>query len=412
MGYIIHQMEFLRSITSRDAIKIIETFPVSLNTEIAKIENGLNRIIAEDIISEEDIPPFSRSTVDGYAVKSKDTYGAKETSPIFLSLDGSIKTGENTELSVTEGHSISISTGAMIPDGADGVVMLEYIRPLGDAIEVTRGIHTGENICFKGEDIRKGDLVLKKGKRLTPFDLGILSSLGITQFTVFKTPKVALISSGDEIVPADSIPPVGKIRDINRYTVSNILIREGADVSFLGIAKDSMEEISEKLISAKGFDMILISGGSSKGERDYIVDAIEALGGNILFHGINIKPGKPTIFGRLWDKPIFGLPGHPVSCIMVTIRFVVPLVKKLKGEHEKMDRVPIMGILTTNIPSTYGIEEYVRVSIEMKDGVCYINPVFSKSSVISSLAVSYGYIIIPEAQEGIEQGEIIEVHKF
>jgi molybdopterin molybdotransferase len=404
-------MEFLKSITRKAALEIIDAFPLNPKMETVDIENALDRVLAEDIISEEDIPPFSRSLVDGFAVKAKDTYGAKETSPLFLTVSGRVEIGQETDIILDDGHCAGISTGAMIPEGTDGIVMEEYIRRLPDAVEVTKTVHKGENICFRGEDITKGNMVLKKGKKLSPFDIGILSALGIKNPPVFKKPEIAVISSGDEITAIDEIPPPGKIRDINRYTVSNLLRKESVNITFVGIARDSIDEITEKLLSAQKYDVILISGGSSKGERDYITDAIEKLGGKILFHGVNIKPGKPTIFGKLWDKPIFGLPGHPNSCIMAVIRFVLPLLQRLKGELLQDSR-RIKAALTTNVPSSYGIEEYARVSIEVVDGTYQATPIFAKSSVISSLALAPGYIIIPESTEGYEKDEEVEVYFF
>jgi molybdopterin molybdotransferase len=404
-------MEFLKSITRKAALEIIHAFPLNPGIEMVDIENALDRVLAEDIISVEDIPPFSRSLVDGFAVKAKDTYGAKETSPLFLTVNGRVEIGLETDIVLGEGQCAGISTGAMIPEGTDGIVMEEHVRRLPDAVEVTKTVHKGENICFRGEDISKGAVVLKKGKKLSPFDIGILSALGITKPPVFKKPEIALISSGDEITAIDETPPPGKIRDINRYTVSNLLKKAGINITFAGIARDSIDEITEKLISAQKYDVILISGGSSKGERDYITDAIEKLGGSILFHGVNIKPGKPTIFGNLWDKPIFGLPGHPISCIMAVIIFVLPLLQKLKGEFLPDIRW-IKAALTTNVPSSYGIEEYARVSVEAVDGAYRATPIFAKSSVISSLARASGYIIIPENTEGYEKDEEVEVYFF
>jgi molybdopterin molybdotransferase len=404
-------MEFLKSITRKAALEIINAFPLNPKVETIDIEDALDRVLAENIISGEDIPPFSRSLVDGFAVKVKDTYGAKETSPLFLTVSGRVEIGQKTDIILDDGHCAGISTGAMIPEGTDGIVMEEYVRRMPDAVEVTKTVHKGENICFQGEDITKGDVVLKKGKILSPFDIGILSALGIIKPLVFKKPEIALISSGDEITSIDETPPLGKIRDINRYTVSNILRKEGVNITFVGIARDSINEITEKLISAQNYDAILISGGSSKGERDYITDAIEKLGGRILFHGVNIKPGKPTIFGKLWDKPIFGLPGHPNSCIMAVIRFVFPLLQRFKGESIQ-DRKWTKAVLTTNIPSSYGIEEYVRVSIEAIDGTYRATPIFAKSSIISSLASASGYITVPESTEGYEKDEEVEVYFY
>jgi molybdopterin molybdotransferase len=404
-------MEFLKSITPKKALEIVGTFPTKPKKESVHIDDALDRVLAEDIMSEEDIPSFSKSLVDGFAVMAKDTHGAKETSPLFLTVEGKVEIGTKTDMILNEGSCVNISTGAMIPEGTDAVVMEEHARRLPDAVEVTKTVHKGENICFRGEDMKRGDHVLRSGKSLSPFDLGLLSALGVSQVPVYREPAVAIISSGDEIVRVDEVPPPGKIRDINRYTVSNLLKGSGARTSFIGIARDNIEEITEKLELAREHDLILISGGSSKGERDFITDAIEKLGGEILFHGISIKPGKPTIFGRLWEKPIFGLPGHPNSCVMVTIRFVLPLFRRMRGETVA-EESRITGVLTTNIPSTYGIEEYVRVAIEVVGETNYVTPIFAKSSVISSLARSSGYVVVPESLEGFEKDEIVEIHLF
>jgi len=404
-------MEFLKAVTAYEALEIINNFPVSLHTEVVSIDESLGRIIAEDVIAHENIPPFSRSLVDGFAIKVKDVQGAKETNPALLFYKGEINIGEETKAFVEDGSCIYISTGAMMPEGADGVVMQEYSRRMGDAVEITKTIHRGENIIFTGEDIKQGSTVLKQGKRLTPFDLGVLSALGMADIWVYKRLRIAIMSSGDEIIPIDQQPTPGQIRDINRYTVSNMSKKALADSTFIGIARDNPEDIQEHLVAAREYDMILVSGGSSKGERDYITTSIEQLGGKILFHGINIKPGKPTIFATLWGKPVFGLPGHPVSCIMVLTRFVLPLIRRLQGEAKGEAR-RTAGTLTTNIPSSYGIEEYVRVTIVYDKEGCKITPLFAKSSVISSLSQASGYIIVPEAKEGFEQGEEVEVYYF
>ena len=403
--------EFLTSIPPDKALEIIESFQVTQGREIIHIEAALDRVLAEDIVSGEDIPSFSRSLVDGYAVKVKDTQGAKETNPSLLFVNGEVLVGEDSTVAVEDGKSISITTGAMLPENANGIIMEEHARRLHDEIEITRPVFRGENICFKGEDIKKGERLKVRGERLSPFDLGVCAALGISKIPVYKRPKIAIISSGDEIVDIDESPHAGTVRDINRYTVANLLKKEGAQCDFLGTAKDTIHDITAKLEAAREYEMILVSGGSSKGERDFIVDAIEKLGGKILFHGVNIKPGKPVIFGVLWDKPVFGLPGHPVSCIMVVIRFVLPLLMKLKGELQTGTR-NIKGKLATNVPSSYGIEEYIMVTIKSTDEGYAISPLFAKSSVISSLAQAAGYIVVPEGLEGYEKGEEVEVHPF
>jgi molybdopterin molybdotransferase len=404
-------MEFLKSVTSRRALEIIDAFPAHPVTETVDIGAALGRVLAKDIISHENIPPFPRSLVDGFALQSRDTQGAKETNPALLTVKGEVRVGEKARISVAPGETVYVNTGSMIPQEADGVVMQEYTRNLGDSVEVTRTTLKGENIIFAGEDIERGRMILREGKRLSPFDRGILASLGVSQITVYRNPEIGLISSGDEIAPIEEPLPLGKVRDINRYTVEGLLEQQGFAATFYGIVKDSLEDISDALISAQDSSMILISGGSSKGDRDLITHAVENLGGEILFHGVNIKPGKPVILGKLWGKPIFGLPGHPTSCIICTVIFVLPLARRLRGERGYQER-RISGILTTNVPSSYGIEEYVRVTTDRVDGQWLVSPLFAKSSTISSISQATGYIVVPEGREGYEKDDEVEVHYF
>jgi molybdopterin molybdotransferase len=409
-------VEFLTAITSAEALRIIASFPLG---EQSVLETALSEspgaVIATDIVASEDVPPFSRSLVDGYAVKAKDTYGARETAPGLLIQTGDVRVGQVTEKSVADGEAIYVATGAMVPEGADAVMMQEYVRKTADSsadLEATKSLRVGENICFKGEDVRVGQVVLNQGRRLSAFDVGVLAALGITKVPVFKKPLVGLISSGDEIVPPDSVPPPGKVRDINTFTISGLLANGGCHIRFAGIAPDTLDGTAEKLAALKECDMILLSGGSSKGQADFVTAAIEYLGGRILFHGLNIKPGKPTIFGTLWGKPVFGLPGHPVSCAMVVTKFVLPLVRRLTGVRSNDPFSTIRGRLTINVPSSYGIEEYVRVTVAGEDGTIAVTPLFAKSSVISMLSMADGYIVIEDGKEGLETGEEVEVHSF
>ena len=404
-------MEFLTSITPAQALKVIGTFPLpSLDREEAPLEHAQGRVLALDIIAREDIPPFARSLVDGYAVKAKDTYGAREGSPSFLLVKGVVAVGEATEAQVGDGEAVSVATGAMVPAGADGVVMEEHTRRAADGVEVTHSVRRREHICFRGEDLKAGEVVLEKGKVLSPFDIGVLAALGVVAVPVYRQVFVGIVSSGNEVVAVDTAPPPGKVRDINAHTVSGLVRMRGCLVRFAGIARDTVEDITEKLSALKGCDMLLLSGGSSKGQSDFMTAAVELLGGKTLFHGLNIKPGKPTVFASLWDKPVFGLPGHPVSCAMVVLRFVLPLVARLRGEKEEVFPRTQAGTLTTNVPSTYGIEEYVRVTVARKENRTSVTPLFAKSSVISTLSRADGYIIVRAGKEGLEAGEEVEVY--
>jgi molybdopterin molybdotransferase len=403
-------MEFLTAVTSDEALRIIGSFPFpERKMSDVRPDEALGRILAEEIVASEDIPPFARSLVDGFAVRVKDIYGARETTPALLVAKGEVKVGQETALLVRPGEAVYVATGAMLPEGADGVVMQEQTRQTGHDVEVTRTVYKGENICFRGEDIKKGSPVLAKGKRLSPFDIGVLAALGVTRVAVYPNPRVALISSGDEIVPVDATPPPGKVRDINRYTISGLMALASCSVRFMGIATDTIEDITQRLEAAKDSDLILLSGGSSKGQSDFVTRAIERLGGKILFHGINVKPGKPTIFGTLWGKPVFGLPGHPVSCSLIVLRFVFPLLTLLSGEGQPKLRT-VKARLDVNVASSYGIEEYVRVRLSVVNSDYVVEPLFAKSSVISMLAAADGYIIVPEGAEGLEQGEEVEVY--
>jgi len=404
-------VEFLTSITPAEALALIISFPVGpLRDEEVSLEQATARVLATDITAQEDIPPFPRSLVDGYAVRAKDTYGAREGTPAFLQVRGEVLVGEAAEQKVGDGEALYVATGAMMPDGADGTVMVEYTRQAGAAIEVTRTVRRGEHICFRGEDVQKGQVVLEKGRTISPFDLGVLAALGVTRIPIWQQPVVGLISSGNEIIPADEVLEAGKVRDINTHTVSSLVKRQGCLVRFAGIARDTVDDIISRLSALRECDAILLSGGSSKGQSDFMTTAIEGLGGKVLFHGLNIKPGKPTIFAALWEKPVFGLPGHPVSCAMVVLRFVQPILARLKGEMRPGLLRTMAGRLTTNIPSTYGIEEYVRVTVERREGLTpLVTPIFAKSSVISTLSKADGYVVVQEGQEGIEAGVEVEV---
>jgi molybdopterin molybdotransferase len=403
--------EFLHLIAPQKALRVIRDFPVLPAAEEIVTGDALGRVLARDVLSTESIPPFPRSLVDGFAVKASDTYGAKETNPVFLAITGEVRIGDGTDITIEPGQAVTVSTGSMVPHGAEAAVMQEYTHRTGNSLEVKRSVRKGENIIGRGEDIKEAAKVLHRGEKISLFSLGVLAALGVSRVSVFKRPDVAVISSGDEIVALDRQPRFGQIRDINRYTLSGLLAEEGADTVFLGITKDETEDICRLLVSARHSDMILISGGSSKGERDLVVAAVEQLGGRILFHGIKTRPGKPTIFGELWGKPLFGLPGHPVSCIMVALRFVTPLLRIMQGTPPGDPGLTVRGILTTNIPSTPGMEECVPVACTKgKTGLLQVVPLFTKSSAISPLARASGYVVVPEDREGLEKHEEVEVH--
>ena len=403
--------DFLRLAPPEKVISLVGTFRPRPRRVTIPLDRAAGRVIAVDITASEPVPPFRRSLVDGFAVVAANTFGAKESNPTLLSWTGEIPIGQEAALGLDRGQAVYVNTGSMIPDGSDAVVMQEYARKNKNQVEITRPVHEGENIISIGEDIERGRKVLSAGKRLTPADMGILAALGISDITVYDRPNVGLISSGDELVDITDRPVHGQVRDINRYTVSAIIGGEGCTVTFLGIVRDDPDQTAAVLRSAMAgnFDLLLVSGGSSKGDRDFIVDTIEALGGKVLLHGISIKPGKPTILASLEGRPIFGLPGHPLSCIMVTFRFVLPLVKRLAGLTD-LSTPTTRATLTASTPSSLGIEEYVGVSLDKRSDGLLATPIFTKSAAISPLSMAKGFIVIPAASEGWEAGEDVEVH--
>ena len=401
--------EFLHLTTPRKAHSIIRRLPAALRTKSIDLANASGRVLAEDVVSAEAIPPFARSLVDGFAVKARDTYGARETGPAILRYAGEVFIGEETGLKLTAGQCIYVNTGSMVPAGAEAVVMQEYARAHGDEVEITRPVRAGENIIHRGEDVEKGKRILLSRSLITPFHAGVLASLGISRVKVFDKPLVRIISSGNEIVAIDVSTEGGKIRDINRYTLSSVVRLGGAAAEFSGIARDDIDEVKEVLQASLHSDLVLISGGSSKGEHDVIIDAMEGLGGKILFHGLNIKPGKPTALGTIGGVPVFGLPGHPLSCMMVAVHFVMPFLWRLQGLDNYAGK-RVAAPLTTNIPSIPGVEEYIGVSLKEGRTGYRASPIFTKSSAISPLSLADGYIVIPAESGGLEKGDTVEVN--
>lgn len=403
--------DFLRTISPSQAFDLIMGYEIEVQTEVIRIEEAVGRVLAEDIISPENLPPFPRSLVDGYAVRSQDTYGASETNPVLLEKKGLLKVGEVPEIRLGEGECVYVSTGSFIPEGAESVIMQEFAREANGFVEILKPVHKGENVMKEGEDLKRGDFVLKKGEKVNPIHIGVLSSLGITSLKVARRVKVGILSTGDEIVSPYDPLVLGKVRDINGYLLRSLFSSLGGMPKYAGIAKDDPYELRERLASLLDCDLICVSGGSSKGERDLIVEVVKELGGRVLFHGVSIRPGKPFFFSILNQKPLFGLPGHPLSMWLVTQRFVLPLFYKIQGRKGK-ERGFIFGKLASNVPSSYGIEEYVNAKISIHGDEVFVEPIFSKSGMVSALLSSSGYIVIDENLEGLERGKMVKLFLY
>lgn len=396
----------LSVITVDKALEILKNeFDYRLPDEELLTTDGQGRILSEDIFSAESIPPFDRSTVDGFALISSDTYGAGENMPAMLSIEGEILMGETPEKPITRGECMKISTGGMLPDGADGVIMVEHtLEDFQGICLCNKSISKGENITRKGDDVKIGDKVLEKGTVIGSASTGVLCALGITKIRCVRKAVVGIISTGDEIVDFSEKPASGQIRDINSVMLTSLMRENGCEVINYGIVKDKKEKLAEVFgRSLTECDIVLLSGGSSKGERDMTAEIISERGG-LLFHGLSLKPGKPTILGKCDNKAIFGLPGHPAAAYFVALRLVIPFLAQLSGTEYKAFKGKY--ILSTDIPSNHGREEMVAVKI--KDGKIY--PVFGKSGLVSLLSESDGYIIIDRNREGIFSGEEAEVY--
>ncbi len=385
-------------------------------TERCSLSDALDRILACDLLSPEDLPNHPRSTMDGFAVRAADTFGASSSTPCYLEIDGDVAMGQMPEGTVRQGQCFRIATGGLLPDGSDAVLMFEHTIPVDEKmIEVVKSVGVGINLINWGEDIAKGSLALAQGHLLRPQDMGLLAGLGISEVDVYVKPKVGILSTGDEIVPWTESPPPGKIRDINSITLSGLCTRLGATVTDYGIVTDS-EEIFFATVerACNENDVVLFSGGSSVGMRDLGERVIEKLGSpGILVHGVALKPGKPIIIGLSNGTAIFGLPGHPVSAMVCFELFVDPALQLIAGmsPSENSLQATVHALLDRNINSAAGRLDLVRVQLQQrKNDIPLAVPVLGKSGSISTLSRAHGYFFIDEASQGINKDSQVMVH--
>lgn len=382
--------------------------------ESLALHESLDRVLAEELRSPVDLPAFPRSTVDGFAVRAADTYGASESLPAYLTLCGEAPMGRAPEFTVGPGQAALIHTGGMLPSGSDSVVMVENTQHLdATTIEVVRPVAVGENVIPVGEDVSRGDVLFPRGHRFRPQDLGGLAGVGIVRVPVVARPRVAILASGDEVVPADADVAPGQVRDINSYTIAALVRRAGGEPVLCGIAPDDPVILDRMARAAlEGADLLVLSAGSSVSARDHTVGVIEALGApGVLVHGVAIQPGKPTIIAVAGERPVFGLPGNPVSAIIAFGLFVAPALRRLQGAPEA-DPPTIQAVLTLNIASKPGREDFVPVRLERRDGVLHAVPVFGKSNLIYTLAHADGLVRVPLDLSGLYAGSPVEVSLF
>jgi len=405
--------EFFKVQTPDELYKKMDHFK-PLSFEKVVIEDSLHRVLYEDIISPINLPEFQRSTVDGFALKAKDTYGASEKNPAFLRVSAEILMGQVSDIEVNEGEAVKVATGGMVPKGADAVQMVEYTECVDSyTLHVFKTISPLENVIQVGEDVKAGEKVLHKGHLIRPQDLGLMAGIGKTDVFVFLRPRVGIISSGDEIVPIEIAPAPGEVRDINRYTIVSMVKEAGGIPLFLGIVKDRFNDLKEKIeLGLRESDIVVITGGSSVGTLDLTREVLQVFPGTeILAHGVSIRPGKPTLLADIDGKPFLGLPGHPVSAMVIFHFFGKPILKILSGLSREViwHQIKVKARASRNIPSVPGREDYVRVKLEEKDGTLWAHPIFGKSGAISNLVHANGLIRIGINEEGLEQGEEAEV---
>jgi len=385
-------------------------------TEICSLPNALDRILGRNLLSPENLPNHPRSTMDGFAVRAADTFGASSSMPCYLEIDGEVAMGQMPKGTVRQGKCFRIATGGLLPDGSDAVMMFEHTIPIDEKmIEVIKSVGVGINLINRGEDIAKESPALSKGHLLRPQDLGLLAGLGISEVEVYAKPKVGILSTGDEIVPWAESPPPGKIRDINSITLSGLCTRLGATVTDYGIVTDSERSFFATVEQAcNENDVVLFSGGSSVGMRDLGERVIEKLGSpGILVHGVALKPGKPIIIGLSNGTAIFGLPGHPVSAMVCFELFVDPALQLIAGisHPEKSLRATVNAVLDRNINSAAGRLDLVRVQLqEQENDMPLAVPVPGKSGAISTLSRAHGYFFIDEASQGFHKDTQVKVH--
>lgn len=408
--------EFLELLTPEEGIgKLLQHMKIGdLRSEIIQTEKGLNRIIARNIYSNDDIPAFTRSTVDGFAVNGKDTFGASDILPALFDVIGEIPMGKPANLQLGKGQAGLIHTGGMLPAGANAVVMVENTQySNGSEIEVYKAVPAGENVILKGEDVTKDDLVLPIGKRIRASEIGALMAIGITEIEVYDLPRVGILSTGDEVISPFIKPSLGQVRDINSYSLSAIVDKFGGIPKCYPIIPDNKTELlkSLKLAHAEN-DLIIVTAGSSASVRDLTADAINELGApGVLVHGINVRPGKPTILAFAIGKPIIGLPGNPVSAFVVANLILRRIMPILRGEDNPIPMPSIKGTITINIPSVAGREDWVPVRLLEKeiDGKILVEPIFYKSNLIFSLINAFGLARIAPNVTGLEANSEVEI---
>ncbi|MYD94804.1 MAG: molybdopterin molybdenumtransferase MoeA [Chloroflexi bacterium] len=407
---------FFQIATPDEALaRLFEHLPGVPGSERIGLDAALGRVTTAPLAAPEDSPSFARSAMDGYAVRAADTYGASEGLPAFLAVDGEVPMGAAATRPVQPGTAQLIHTGGMLPPQADAVVMVEYTQPVDEtSVEVLRPAAPGQHVIQAGEDLAAGDPLLPAGHQLRAQDLGVLAALGITEIVAALRPLVGVLSSGDEVVPADATPAPGQVRDVNATTLSALARQAGADVRDFGVAPDVRSELERRTREALNTcDLVVISAGSSVSTRDMTAEVIGNLGTpGVLAHGIAVKPGKPTIVALADGKPVFGLPGNPVSAMVVFGLVVVPTIRRLLGTGSANEPPRRRARLARSLASQTGRIDFVPAALQLRDDELWATPVLGPSNLIATLVRASGLIRIPLDAGGLPEGAWVDVEPF
>jgi molybdopterin molybdotransferase len=379
--------------------------------ETVPAAEALGRVLGEEVRTPGPVPHFSRSMVDGYAVRAADTAGASQGLPAYLEIVGTVEMGRPAEFAIEPGQCAVVPTGGMLPVGSDAAAMIEHTELLGETtVELAKAVSPGQGVMTEGEDLPAGALCLSPGLRLRAGDLALLATIGVTEVCVYRRPVVAILSTGDEVVPPEATPGPAEVRDANGVALAAMVTEAGGEPRFCGIVRDVEGSLEQAARAAfEGADALIISGGSSVGERDLAKQVLHNLGEpGVLVHGVSLKPGKPTIIGLAGGKPVFGLPGHPLSAMVSFHCLVRPILRRLGGELE-LREPSLTARLTRKVPSESGRTELVRVRLIGSSTGPLAEPLFGKSAGLTSLTAAHGFVEVPLGVEGLDADAEVRV---
>ncbi|MDH4100560.1 MAG: molybdopterin molybdotransferase MoeA [Nitrospirota bacterium] len=395
-----------------DALKTILAGVPVLGTEKVHIIDTLGRVIAEDVISGRNIPPFDNSAMDGYALKAADTTGASPEKPATLKVVADLPAGYTLDRELQAGEAVRIMTGAPVPPGADSVVRVEDTEKRGETVRILVQVKSGKDTRRKGEDVKVGDVVIEKGTRITPAAVGMMSSVGRSMVQVYQRPRVAVLATGDEVVDVDQEAGPGKIYNSNGYTIASQVREAGGLPVMLGIAKDTREDLEAKLKAGLTCDVIISSGGVSVGDFDFVKDVLSSLGSEMKFWKVGMRPGKPLAFGVIGGKPAFGLPGNPVSSMVTFEQFVRPALRKMMG-YAALQRPTVNAVLEDDVKKEPSLRFFVRGVVSRVDGKYRVSTTGPQGSgILRSMVIANGLIVLPEGTEGAKAGDTVRVQLF